>query len=59
MTRRKDQAVDELRTLAEALRLRIVESGSTIMVLKLGTVIYRSSDPRDIHLYLEMQRASA
>ena len=56
MTRdKRTQAIADLRTMAEALRLRVIESGSTIMVTRLGSVVYRSTDPRDVLMFLAMR----
>lgn len=60
MTRdKRAQVVADLRTMAEALRLRIVESDNTIMVLSMGSVVYRSTDPRAVLMHLELRRVSA
>ena len=56
MTRdKRTQAIADLRTMAEALRLRVIESGSTIMVTRLGSVVYRSTDPLDVLMFLAMR----
>ncbi|NPU91920.1 MAG: hypothetical protein HPY82_08400 [Gammaproteobacteria bacterium] len=47
--------IDTLRTQAEQLGLRIIETGGKYLVSRPGEVIYRTGTVRDLQLFLKMR----
>lgn len=47
--------IDTLRTQAEQLGLRIIETGGKYLVTRLGEVVYRAGSLRDLQLFLAMR----
>lgn len=47
--------IDSVRTQAEQLGLRIIETGGKYLVSRLGEVIYRTGTMRDLQLFLKMR----
>lgn len=47
--------IDTLRTQAEGLGLRIVETGGKFIVTRLGEVVYRTGTMRDLQTFLAMR----
>ena len=47
--------IDTLRTQAEQLGLRIIETGGKYLVTRLGEVVYRTGTMRDLQMFLAMR----